>query len=348
MNYKCKFCGYRFKDKDEQICPECLTAREEDISCGVYGEADHSHAVYDDIYGKNMFKNNDTFRDGRADFLKDERRSENRNEAARYERRNGGDIDMEADHRRQRYAQPYSAPTARPSGNMPANNRQNGCSKGCGIIIVIIIALIVFGNEFSITSDTVIEKLNEFIGNVETEDTSETESVTETADTKPVTTTAKSADNDDILPAYKNADVDVDILIEKETVTSVMTDDVTVPDNVRETLYFIDDDDNYELAVSAEPRLINKYELRLMVKHTDGTGVSEDEFKVNLMDCLAVDENGYDLSIYSGWVSDKLVYIDGDSSMIVPTVYADNTAETVYLFIDAEYNGQTVNFTLEL
>ena len=38
-----------------------------------------------------------------------------------------------------------------------------------------------------------------YVGNVETEDTSETESVTETADTKPVTTTAKSADNDDIL-----------------------------------------------------------------------------------------------------------------------------------------------------
>ena len=75
MNSTCKFCGYRFKSKDEQICPECLTAREEDISCGVYGESEHSHVVFDE-HNRNgqLFTKNDTFRDGRADFLKEELR----------------------------------------------------------------------------------------------------------------------------------------------------------------------------------------------------------------------------------------------------------------------------------
>ena len=44
MKKKCAVCGYRFKDKDEVICPECLTAREDDISCSRYSDDLHSHA----------------------------------------------------------------------------------------------------------------------------------------------------------------------------------------------------------------------------------------------------------------------------------------------------------------
>ena len=33
---KCRICGYRFKSDDEIICPECFTARDEDISCNSF------------------------------------------------------------------------------------------------------------------------------------------------------------------------------------------------------------------------------------------------------------------------------------------------------------------------
>lgn len=88
MNYKCRFCGYRFKDKDEQICPECFTAREEDISCGAFSEDDHSHyfSVSDLEREESFFSKNDTFKEERNEFLDDERRNESRTAAARYER----------------------------------------------------------------------------------------------------------------------------------------------------------------------------------------------------------------------------------------------------------------------
>ena len=43
MGNKCKICGYRFKSKDEAICPECFTARDDDISCERYSANEHSH-----------------------------------------------------------------------------------------------------------------------------------------------------------------------------------------------------------------------------------------------------------------------------------------------------------------
>ena len=43
MGNKCKICGYRFKSKDEEICPECFTAREDDISCARYSGKAHTH-----------------------------------------------------------------------------------------------------------------------------------------------------------------------------------------------------------------------------------------------------------------------------------------------------------------
>lgn len=43
MGNKCKICGYRFKSRDEEICPECFTARDDDISCDRYSGKDHTH-----------------------------------------------------------------------------------------------------------------------------------------------------------------------------------------------------------------------------------------------------------------------------------------------------------------
>lgn len=40
---KCRICGYHFKSDDEIICPECFTARDEDISCNSLSDDLHSH-----------------------------------------------------------------------------------------------------------------------------------------------------------------------------------------------------------------------------------------------------------------------------------------------------------------
>ncbi len=73
MGNKCKICGYRFKSSDEAICPECFTAREEDISCGSYSANEHSHAR---SYSAGL-------RDTNESFVQKELREERRNEFAR-------------------------------------------------------------------------------------------------------------------------------------------------------------------------------------------------------------------------------------------------------------------------
>lgn len=165
MNYKCRFCGYRFKDKYEQICPECLTAREEDISCGVFGEEEHSHHISAAELEREsrLFSVNDTFKESRNEFLEDERRDEGRTSAARYEKME----QKQAAKQQKSYTrsntssvlpqqtvysrQPYD-PNQRVPSTLPNNaNQQNpNGSKGCGcgcLIIFIIIILIAFGDK---------------------------------------------------------------------------------------------------------------------------------------------------------------------------------------------------------
>ena len=90
MGNKCKICGYRFKDKDEAICPECFTARDDDISCERYSASEHSHGS---SYSSGL-------RDTGESFVQRELRLERNNQFAR---ENFGDrasygVDM-TDHR---------------------------------------------------------------------------------------------------------------------------------------------------------------------------------------------------------------------------------------------------------
>lgn len=73
MGRKCKICGYRFKSRDEAICPECFTAREDDISCERYSANEHSHAK---SYSSGL-------RDTSESFVQKEMREERRNSFAR-------------------------------------------------------------------------------------------------------------------------------------------------------------------------------------------------------------------------------------------------------------------------
>ena len=182
MNNKCKFCGYRFKDRDEQICPECLTAREEDISCGVFGDDVHSHAKYDDLgFGadNSFFSKNDTFRDGTNEFLEDERRDENRTSAARYERNSERylrradarrvKIPEDPIYRQQSYDPGLSSKNAagfnRQSGGLQSQNAGQGAngtgpakkSSGCGCLfffaVIVFILVFIIGAADGLVSD---------------------------------------------------------------------------------------------------------------------------------------------------------------------------------------------------
>lgn len=74
MGNKCKICGYRFKSKDEEICPECFTAREDDISCARYSGKDHTHRKT--TYAGDFMETGDS-------FVQKELRQERNNQFAR-------------------------------------------------------------------------------------------------------------------------------------------------------------------------------------------------------------------------------------------------------------------------
>ena len=73
MGNKCKICGYRFKSRDEEICPECFTAREDDITCARYSGSEHSHRS---SYSSGL-------RDNTESFVQKELRLERNNQFAR-------------------------------------------------------------------------------------------------------------------------------------------------------------------------------------------------------------------------------------------------------------------------
>ena len=73
LRSKCKICGYRFKSRDEAICPECFTAREDDISCERYSASEHSHGR---SYSAGLVETGES-------FVQQELREERRNAFAR-------------------------------------------------------------------------------------------------------------------------------------------------------------------------------------------------------------------------------------------------------------------------
>lgn len=83
MTNKCKICGYVFKDKDEVICPECLTARDDDISCDNYSRDlhDHNRFSYRDNNQSSFFDRDDTYDDDNS-FIENEKKSERKDKFA--------------------------------------------------------------------------------------------------------------------------------------------------------------------------------------------------------------------------------------------------------------------------
>ncbi|MBR3665591.1 MAG: hypothetical protein IKN66_00305 [Ruminococcus sp.] len=71
---KCRICGYRFHG-NEDICPECFTAREDDISCAQFGGEDHSHNL-----GNAQSSDSDIFQEFKEKSFIDEQRSDEAND----------------------------------------------------------------------------------------------------------------------------------------------------------------------------------------------------------------------------------------------------------------------------
>ena len=331
MNYRCKFCGYRFKDKDEQICPECLTAREEDISCGVFGENDHSHGFYDDRYGSSAtFAKNDTFRDGNANFLREERRTENRTNASRYERRNGGDINVAADPRRQYVNVQYNNPQQNrmpPSANgyppPPIQRNNGGCSKGCVTFFVIIIFLII---AFGMLSD-ILEAVNgsensEYIPDIsfETENTSEP--------------TADRGELDCFLASSERHEYDS----RSEEISSFKLKNLMLAEN-----------GELVTATKAASRPIYGYYSVIRFMYTeDGSKASSDDLEITGISCDAIDAGGGVISSYQCISPEHQLYDIGDTSEITPVLYCDASADEMIVIIDTIYMGEPMSYQLNI
>ena len=333
MNYRCKFCGYRFKDKDEQVCPECLTAREEDISCGVYGEDEHSHSVFDERSYTNSFVNNDTFRDGKADFLREEKREEKRNDTARYERRNGGDINMEADSAG-RFVRPAPNYNNIQRPTQPSYNRANQYqqpkkgNKGCGCILTIFVIIIMI---LMAVPDS-IDKITEFIDKIENENST---SVSK----------EKGSTKGEIL--QKVGDCDVDIYCTKYDKTLSKTDDDGFDMFSKKALSFIENDEETD-ATKSEVRDIYQVLFDLKVRHSDGKRVETEEFDIESVDCFAYDADDNMLSSYKGYLNDITMYTIGDNSTMNPKMYYAAEADHISLTITANYKGSLIVYYYDL
>lgn len=323
MNYRCKFCGYRFRDRDEQVCPECLTAREDDISCGVYGEEEHSHVVVDSNRGFNQtFAGRDTLRDGDADFLREERRTENRTAASHYERRNGGDINVAADGRSPYPNVQFNNP--RPNGMPYAGGlysqpvkKKNGCGTGCVVVIILFIILSIFGGMLA--------------------DILEPDGDSEEG--------SKTVEVDSSSEEFYGVEAGEIMCI---PVSITRHEEVEVSGTARQSLWvIIEGTDGLSPANGVELDTMDSYECCFEFRHAgSGKLVDHDDIKITAVICDAVDEDGGVITSYEGMIADRgIIFING-SCEIRPTLYADNTASELYIRVQAEYDGETLIFEI--
>lgn len=328
MNYRCKFCGYRFKDRDEQVCPECFTAREDDISCGVLGEDEHSHGFYDERYGSSSaFAKNDTFRDGSADFLRNERRSENRTQASHYERRNGGDINVAAEPRRQyqnvQYNNPQMNRMPNPNGLQPQSvKKNNGCGTGCLVVVIIFIIISVFGGIIADLLDGL--------------DLSENTAVSDNSDVEILTP------DDEGDPGS----IDCFLSSSERNEFDSGSDGMTIFQKQNLTLA-----ENGELmaANKAAPRQVYKYDCVISFMYmNDGSKVSSDDLEITGVICDAITPDGGIISSYECMSYECMLYNIGDSSEIRPTIFCDAEADELIIIVETIYKGEPMNYQLNV
>ena len=339
MNYKCKFCGYRFKDKDEQICPECLTAREEDISCGIFGEDEHSHERFNEHdFSDGRFVKSDTFKDGRADFLREERREENRADAAKYERRNGGDINVEAtpaprfsaNNQQYNYGNRYTPVN---TTNAPKNQ---GCGKRCGCFVTIFVIIIFMAAFVPDVFSDIIDAIDEKINTVSSTSSS-------TADKNPLINSDNKTEPDGVL-MEKTEDCDIDFYFESSKETKGDTEDEGLDMFAKEGLWFYDENGEPINCNNLDVRQIYQTEITLNLCHGDYSKVELDDIDIQRVELLAEDKDGNLISLYEGYLNDLSVISVGKVSRMYPKMYYDANAASAVLYIDALIDGKEVTF----
>ncbi|WP_024856613.1 hypothetical protein [Ruminococcus albus] len=333
MNYKCRFCGYRFKDKDEQICPECLTAREDDISCGIYGEDEHSHQQYDDsAFYDNRFVRSDTFRDGNADFLKEERREENRAAAAKYERRNGGDINVEATPSRQSFNRTqYNAPqNVYNPNNGNKSQKPGGCGKGCAVPLIILITLGMVFKNYPDLIDTVREKVEGAVS-----DKSVSSSVPEKK--------KYEIDRKNSIEGVKTTDCDIDAYLTECNISEIMSNDESLDSFHKNSLLF-NENDEWKESSKCDPRELYVLDLTIEFEYSDHRCLENGDVEINEVYIQGYDSENHDMSTYTGILSDNFIYCIGDRSNMRPKLLCDKASDNAYIVVDLEYNGQNVEY----
>lgn len=155
---KCRICGYRFKSDDEIICPECFTARDEDISCNSFSDDLHSHDLRADNEQDGWFgqSENDTFKEEKNDFVSEERKEESKDENFQstytppksptpppsYSASRAEKLAALNNYSQQRtsYNRPNNSSYSFSATNINHSNKKNG-GKGCVTAVVIIIIL---------------------------------------------------------------------------------------------------------------------------------------------------------------------------------------------------------------
>ena len=326
MNNKCKFCGYRFKDKDEQICPECLTAREDDISCGIFGEDEHSHERFDadNFYDGRVVKS-DTFKDGKADFLKEERREENRAAAAKYERRNGGDINVEATPapRLSINTQSYNYGNQISAVNKTNSPKKKSSGKGCAVFIIILIMLGMFGDRIPELIDKIKEEINS---------TNNSSSQVSKNTKEPEIQGIKGS---------KSIDCDFDIYLESFDISSMTYDEMTI---FQKPNIFYSDNDNWIPVEESDQHDLKSMKMTFVFEYPDHKKVESEDVEIKDIYSFGYNADNEATSLYTGSINDTNI-VSIKRTVLSPTMFFDAGSESGYIVIDLDYKGKEVTFT---
>ena len=265
MRNKCKVCGYRFHDKNELLCPECFTSRQEEMECRDFSDDLHSHnRGISDSFSRNDYitPNTDSFKEDNS-FIEQERRSESKNDNFRSD---------ENVHAQNNFTQsfPYNpenntenstnnnwvtnfVPNRSFDPNMPRQaNYSNSYTKrkktSGGCTLAIIIAVIIF-----ISAGNLLVPLLNYVGDILDSSKNYSGSTSEDQD-----------DNYDYIDIEENADGSVNLMANRRT--SIIWSKCIITDKI------IDSITNYDSSVEYD-----EIELPLEMKSLD----EETTFKVH-------------------------------------------------------------------
>lgn len=362
MRSKCKFCGYRFKDRDERICPECFTAREDDISCGQFSDDLHSHEIFGDRYSRNDYGSpeNDTFKEERVSFVEEERREEQQSKIAKLERMHNsqpiqtefipqsgdsvyntsdnlnsgnnipfGSFPRQTVNQFQRMSNGFTVPSYNKNNNRKKNS---GCAVGIIVLVIIIIAINVFvtviGAMVNDNNDYESNDYNE--GYYEEEDTEEEDN----GFSNYTTETQYSS--------YK------DYYLDQEYYNAYYYENIYLDDERRALLKLGDDlaDDSLNDNVSSyvEVPVYNIYTSYTLQVSEGSKGSITDVV------CVGSTYNGDIISTYTAPQSELMQYGDimDDEINITPQMICSAEAEIIDITVTVNYDGEDEKFTFRL